>query len=321
MVVGAQRDFVRLASAPSATEQHKVAHTHNTIRDHLESDPSLNKYAIRTYLQGSYHNSTNVTGDSDVDMGCRTDEAFFYDTRWLPTSPRYRNGFQIESLKASIDQQLVAIGSGGFTYGQYRRDVVLSLESEFDGVNDGNKAVTIAANSTRLEADVVPCIEFRLYFPDASGEARYHKGIRFITTKTKEPIVNFPDQHYDNLKNKDQATGGKVKGCIRILKRLRNELEEKGQWDRKRSPSFYLESFVWNAPEKAFEGRYEDVVQNVLLWQYGALKDAKSRGQQPSQLQANSIFPLYGEFFGQKFWNADDAMAFIVAIWGATFPS
>lgn len=320
MAVGTQRDFVRLAAAPSPTEQGKVAHTHTTIREHLESDPSLNKYAVHTYLQGSYHNSTNVSGDSDVDMGCRTDEAFFYDTRLLPSTPRYRNGFQIESLKASVDQSLQALGTG-FTYQQYRRDVRLSLESEYDGVTDGNKAITIAANSTRLEADVVPCIEFRLYVPDASGEATFHKGIRFVTTQTREPVINFPDQHYENLKDKDQANGGKVKGCIRILKRLRNELEDKGKWDRKRSPSFYLESFVWNAPDKSFEGRYEDVVQNVLLWQYGALKDAKSRGQQPSQFQANSIFPLYGEFFGQKFWNADDAMDFIVAIWGATFPS
>jgi len=320
MAVTTQRDFVALALAPSQTEQEKAARTHNMIRGHLESDPWLKKYAIHTYLQGSYANSTNVRGDSDVDMGSRTTQVFYHETRWLPSGPRYRNGLIVESLKDSVDHQLNALGRGGFTYREYRADVLASLQRQYDNVTEGNKAITVAGNTSRLDADVLPCIEFRLYYQNATGDADYHSGILFFTTSS-DRIVNFPEQHYENLKNKDQANNGKVKGCIRILKRLRNELEERGRWDRKRSPSFYLESLVWNAPDGKFEGGYETVVQNVLLHLYHELKAMRERGDASPYRQANKVFPLFGDFFGQTFWNVDDAIAFIEVIWGAAFGS
>ena len=51
--VSTQRDLAALALAPSKTKRDEDAQTHTTIRQYLESDPALKKYALDTYLQGS----------------------------------------------------------------------------------------------------------------------------------------------------------------------------------------------------------------------------------------------------------------------------
>ncbi len=316
MAVRATRDIMALSIAPSATEREKAARTHNMIRQHLESDPALKKYGIDTFLQGSYKNSTNVRGDSDVDLGSETAKVFYYDTDWLPTETRYEYGTPQPSLKESVESSLNALGSGGFTFWEYRADVLASLQREygFTNVVDGNKAITVKGNAFRLDADVLACTTFRQYFKDRDGKAAYHTGISFYT-KANDRIVNFPKQHFENLAEKDQGNDGKVKECIRILKRVRNELEDKGTWDRKRSPSFYLESFVWNAPDNKFVGGYEVMMENVLSYLYHDVKEKKANGKLDTYSQANNIFLL----FHPKFWNTDDALAFIETIWQSIF--
>src|SRR5690349_18287567 len=105
MAVAAKRDLVNLALAPSATEREKAERTHNMIRAHLESDESLKKYRVDTYLQGSYKNSTNVRGDSDVDMGCRTGESFFFELTDLPdTAPQSSYYSSGKSLREQVQE-------------------------------------------------------------------------------------------------------------------------------------------------------------------------------------------------------------------------
>lgn len=314
MTVTAQRDLVTLALAPSQTEREKAERTHNMIRDHLESDSSLAKYHLNTYLQGSYKNSTNVRGDSDVDMGARTSDIFFYDLSELPdeapASGTY--GYAGKSLRARVQE---SISPASYTYREYRRDVYASLMKEYGNVTDGNKAITVAGNTYRLDADVLPCIAMRWYYTTYSGNADYHDGIAFLTSDDKR-IVNFPQQHFDNLGEKDRRNDNKVKGCIRIMKRLRNELEDAGAWDRKRSPSFYLESLIWNAPDSKFEGGgYPIVLQNVLSHLYNDLREKRGTEALRSYMQANKIFVL----FHPEFWNVDDALAFIEVIWQAAY--
>lgn len=314
MAVTAQRDLVALALAPSPTEREKAARTHKIIRDHLETDPALKKYRVDTYLQGSYKNSTNVRGDSDVDMGIFTDQVFIYETAWLPTEPRMVYGRMSKSLKESVDEELDALPRGDFTFNEYRADVLASLRREYgDSVIDGNKAINVLANTYRIDADVLPCIAFRQYHLQGSA-ATYHKGIAFFD-KLGTRHVNFPHQHFDNLSNKDQTSSGKVKGCIRILKRLRNEFEEAGSWDRKRSPSYYLEGLVWNVPDHLFVGGYQTVMFEVLKYLWSDLTEKKDKDGLGTYAQANGIFRL----FSSRCWNVDDALAFIELTWRAIF--
>ncbi len=314
MTVTAQRDLVKLALAPSETESAKAARTHNMIRDHLESDPDLTKYSITTYLQGSYKNSTNVRGDSDVDMGSRSPNSFFYELSDLPDTARTSSvSYGSPSAKSLRAQVQESISPATYSFWDYRRDVFNSLVNEYGDVTDGNKAIRVNGNTYRLDADVLPCLDFRWYY-EASGKAAYHEGIAFLTTTGKR-IVNFPQQHFENLGEKDRRNSNKVKGCIRIMKRLRNELEEAGAWDRKRSPSFYLESLIWNVPDSKFVGGYPAVLQNVLVHLYDDLRAKRGTEALREYMQANNIFVL----FHSEFWNVDDAIAFIELIWRAAY--
>jgi hypothetical protein len=312
MAVTAKRDLASLATAPSETETQKAIRTHNMIRDHLEGDPALSRYSISTYLQGSYKNSTNVRGDSDVDMGSMSEDIFFYDLNDLPSEPvQLPYGAVAKSLREEVQE---SISSASYSYRDYRRDVYASLQSKYGSVEDGNKAIRVDGNTYRLDGDVLPCIGFRMYYKHYLGNAAYHEGIAFLTSSGKR-IVNFPKQHFDNLGRKDRENNHKVKGCVRIIKRLRNELEDAGRWDRKRSPSFYLESLLYNVPNSQFSGGYPAVLQNVLAHLWNDLRDKQAKGNLDSYIQANDIYYL----FHPEFWNADDALAFIDEIWKAAF--
>lgn len=296
-------NLTALAAAPSQTEQDNAARTHRIIREYLESVPSLERYRIDTYLQGSYKNSTNVRGDSDVDIGCRTSQVYVDN---------------VERLQSEQKRQYQAVTSpGSFTYAQYRADVLKALQDKFQfAVHDGNKAIKIDGNTSRLPADVLPCLEYRLYWRYSGYSSDYARGIAFYT-KQHKLLVNFPEQHFDNLTSKHQDTNEKLKGCVRILKRIRNALVDDGRWSKERSPSYYLECLLWNVPTYMFQDRYEVVMSDILSYLWKDITDKKQAGDLSSYMQANNIFVL----FHPEFWNADDALAFIEKVWEAAYES
>ena len=110
-------DLAALAAAPSQTEQDNAARTHRIIREYLESAPSLQRYRIDTFLQGSYKNSTNVRGDSDVDIGSRTSEIYIGN---------------VDKLTEHQERQYQDNTSpGDFSYFEYRADVLKALQDKF----------------------------------------------------------------------------------------------------------------------------------------------------------------------------------------------
>ena len=53
--------------------------THETIRRALESYPWPEGKTHEFFLQGSYSNSTNIRGDSDVDVVLKLNNTFYHD--------------------------------------------------------------------------------------------------------------------------------------------------------------------------------------------------------------------------------------------------
>jgi len=292
----------------------KAGRTHRAIREHLETDDALRRYSIDTFLQGSYKNSTNVRGDSDVDMGSLTTKVFHYKTNWLPTKPRLEYGQMIESMKDTVERSMNSLGSGSFSFAEYRADVFASLRRKYgNSVEDGNKAIKVKGSTYRLDADVLPSVAFRQYYSAGSAPS-YHSGITFFANDGRQH-VNFPHQHFTNLSEKDQRKKGKVKDCIRIVKRLRNEFEDAGEWERSRSPSYYLEGLMWNVPDQHYEGSHDVVLHNALKYLWDDLSDKKQHGGLDSYAQANNVFVL----FHPEFWDVDNALKFIWNIGQAAY--
>lgn len=158
-----------------------------------------------------------------------------------------------------------------YKFSEFVVDVETALVNKFgrDKVTRGNKAFDIHSNSYRIDADVVACFEYRYYYKDGS----FTKGTKFFA-KDGTPVINYPEQHYINGINKNNATGRRFKRVVRILKRLKIKMVEDGIQGLDNISSFLIECLVWNAQDRCFnQPTYTDDVHNVLVNLYQFTKD------------------------------------------------
>ena len=103
---------------------------------------------------------------------------------------------------------------------------------------------------------------------------------RSYLTMASHRIENYPERlvdywpssplHYENGIAKNDQTSRRFKGIVRILKKLRIELEDAGNAAAAAIPGYLVECLVWNSPNWCFgHNSWEDRVQSVLryLWQ------------------------------------------------------
>lgn len=160
------------------------------LNDH--SSPYYPK-SFEIFLQGSYKNTTNVYGDSDVDVVIRLDSVFYTDLYFLNDEEKARHNAQrtpgeysLEEFKASVLSWLIK---------KYGSDV-----------NPGTKAIFIKGNGTRRDADVLACAKLRRYFTfPAYGDPVFVDGICFFLPNGTR-IENFPERHSENCSTKHQDT-------------------------------------------------------------------------------------------------------------------
>jgi hypothetical protein len=209
------------------------------------------------YLQGSYKNSTNVRGDSDVDIIVQLNETFTSDVSHLDAVQLRR--YQAEWSPAS------------YSWSEFRRDVLDALRSSFGtaAVRERNKCITVLASSSRLSADVVVAIQHRRYtrFSSAYDQA-YHEGIAFWTQRNTRRIENWPKQHHNNgvAKNRPMQTNGRYKPAVRMFKNARSAAEDRGLLAAVDAPSYFAECLIYNVPGSRFGSRNTDAYAGALEW-------------------------------------------------------
>jgi len=133
-------------------------------------------------------------------------------------------------------------------------------------VTRGNKAFDIHANTYRVDADVIPTFEYRWYtgYFNNDRSYQYHSGVAFFPDNGNR-IINWPQQTYDNGVERNHATARRYKRVIRILKRLRNAMQDDKVAAAKNIESFLIECLVWNASLEAFQhDAYTDDVRYVI---------------------------------------------------------
>ncbi len=168
------------------------------------------------------------------------------------------------------------IQDAGYSFSQFKDELEEALVNHFgrSAVKRGNKAFNIRENTYHVEADVVPLVEFRHYWEyDA-----YRAGVALISDDGRR-IENYPERlvdnwpptplHYENGNSKNTATTRRYRGLVRILKKIRNEMESADSSSAKAIPGYLLECMTWNVPNVTFAGASWDArVQAVLrhLW-------------------------------------------------------
>lgn len=244
--------FGSWAAAPSKTETDKIENAIAAIKKALAADTKVASVS-RAFVQGSYRNRVNVRQDSDVDIGVLyTGNVFLAD---------YPNG------KGHADFGNV---SATYSYADFKNDIGKALINHFGSahVSRGDKAFDIHENTYRVDADVVPLLVHRRYREDGTyicgTELQPDSGGRIFNWPERlYDTHEWPRQHYENGNAKNDETGRAYRGVVRIVKKLRNVMNEEGLAEAKPIKGFNVECLVWNAPNSCFKHNtwHEDVTE------------------------------------------------------------
>jgi hypothetical protein len=232
--------------------------THKSVRHALDQYDWPDWVRYKPFLQGSYKNHTNIHGDSDVDTIIRLDSVY------------RKNLSALTEAQKVVYRKRASYASNSL--GDFRERVVEALRDHYndDGIladdHVSEKDKCIAVETPYLDADVVVCQKFRLYYSTDDSDPEgfdYVTGIRFETRSGNE-IINFPRQHYQNGTDKHQSTNQRFKPMVRCFKNARTHLVEKREIPEDLAPSYFIECLVYNAPDDCFKQSYRDSFEAII---------------------------------------------------------
>lgn len=271
--------------------------TYESLKNALGAQAStIRQKGYELYLQGSYKNSTNIRGDSDVDVVVQLNDTFQYDLSSLTQNEKY------------LFEQAFP-GNATYTWDNFRADVLASLRAYYGSaaVTEGHKSLKVAGGNGRLPADVVPALLYRKYQSFLGVQQQYYvEGISFFTQPDRQKIINFPKPHYDNgvTKNGTSRTNGWYKPTVRVVKNARTYMIDHGTLADGLVPSYFLECMIYNVPDAQFGATYQATFCNLVNWLNNAALD--------TFVCQNGQLPLFGPT--QQQWNTAAARTFIQAL-------
>jgi hypothetical protein len=283
------------AQSPSETELEKAKNAERVIRKAIDASEDLADLSLVVFAQGSYRNRTNVRQDSDVDICVLSSDFLFPDYTLTPGLTDADTGLEDST----------------YTYSMYRDALHDALVSYLggNGVTRGKKAFDVHANTYRLDADVVACFEFRQYQQDEDETYSFESGTCFVPDGG-QLIHNWPQQNYDNGTLKNEQSERFYKPCVRIFKHLRNEMLDVGFGSATATPSFLLESMLYNLPNEAFlEPSWTKTLRGILV-RLDELLDSDEAARE--MVEVNELKYL---FRGGQPWTLAQAQAFVVDAW------
>lgn len=250
--------------------------TYEAIKNLIERELGYN-YDI--FLQGSYHNTTHVKENSDIDI------VVIDKNLTINNSPLrlYGNIGDLQNFKSRL-----------FYHIQYQNNFTFEL---------GNKTIKYAGNNYYVEADIVPCAYYREY-------SSFQVGTIIYDTDSEKYFINYPRQHYDNGVQKSNSTNDNFKKTVRMFKNARNYAVKKHILSSEDiAPSYFLECLIYNVPNIYFLGNESSIFLNVLKWLYNHKSNLANLKCQ------NGIQKLFGNpdtsSITYNKWNTANANTFI----------
>lgn len=103
-------------------------------------------------------------------------------------------------------------------------------------------------------------------------------------------IINYPEQHIKLGIAKNKVTKYNFKKCVRIIKSMREDMEESGYTISSKISSFGLESLLWNVDVSAYT-KYSSILRYTFDEVVSFLKNDFSNFD--GYTEANGIKPLF----------------------------
>lgn len=221
--------------------QDAAKRTYASVGQALDHSRRLQGYSFEVFLQGSYANSTNIRGDSDVDVVAMLRSVYIPDTSLLSPAEKANEGRR-------------GGGPATMTLDDFRRDAHAALNDYYGAarVHSKDKCLQIDGKNGYLDADVVPAYQVRRYtsYP-AHDYPAWIEGIQ-IRPLSGGSIVNYPKEHKENGETKNLNCAGKYKQAVRQVKRLAVHAADKGLFASGAVPGYVLECMTFNVPNGRF---------------------------------------------------------------------
>ncbi len=274
----------------SATEQDKQDRTERMIREAIKEHSAFDGCNLSIYAKGSYANNTNVKADSDVDIAVQCSEAVYWD----------------EATKGAHPPS----GSYGgiWTPAKLREELEGALEVKFPGQVDssGSTAFRIQSGTARVEADVVPCFDYRYYF----SSSNYREGTK-VFKKNGKSLENYPKQQLEKGREKNTRTKQYYKKAVRIMKRVENAMVTDGV--HREVPSFFVECLVYNCPDRVFiEPTWTKTIEGIIVHIWQELEGTEPSIESERWLEVSECKYL---FHSAQDWSRQDGRDFVKSAW------
>ena len=175
------------------------------------------------------------------------------------------------------------------------------------GKNSSNKA-TNRSSCCRILPGWPPMSWCAIRIVRYSGYGRFVEGIAFTALRDNVRIVNYPKKHYDNGAAKSRYTRDRYKRTVRMFKNARNRLESDNLIGKNLAPSYFIECLLYNAPDRAFQPRFQDTYCSIVNWINSATLDGL--------VCQNEQHHLFGNHAQQ--WSTSDARTLcqgLISLW------
>lgn len=198
--------------------------------------------------------------------------------------------------------------AGPWTPAKLRAEVTAALKAKFGADVDasGSTAIQVHSSTSRVEADVVPCFDYRYY----QTGTQYLSGAKVFKTDGTF-VVNYSARQLEYGTEKNNATNYAYKKVVRILKRVENAMVSTGRHGE--VPSFFIECLVFNCPDSLFSrstwtARVKGVLEHIIV---------NTKGPEPTDssrcwLEVNRAKYLFAP---KQKWTREDARHFALAAW------
>jgi hypothetical protein len=286
----------------SDTEETKIGRAWSNVETAISDNHWLNEQGVRIAPQGSYHNNTNVRTEADIDLRA---VHRLLKVEYAPDVVQEAARGCLGDSDSSLTFQHI--------FGRMRSELSGDLSRSFGPGNVvvGKKAIRIKGiTGSRAEVDVVPAVGFQYVAWDRTLSRYFTTGGITILSTDNAWTLNFPEQHTANGNAKRDRTRHRFKKVVRILKRMRADMNDRGILTVS-VPSFLVECLVYLVEDWYFladgDDRYSRV-RRVSLRIQELLSDPVAAH---SLREMNEVKLLFHP--GQA-WTYSDALVFANAV-------
>lgn len=295
--------FEHWERSESNAETQRIERARDMVRDVLGKNHWIRGEGVKVIAQGSFTNRTNARLEADIDLRVQHPDIWIDYAQGVDVATAYRQGqyFGTGRSYAAINTTM-------------RHVIVSGLIDAFGALNidaTGNKAIRVKGlTGSRSEVDVVPALTLHRIMGTTLLGSVTHKGVAILSRDGISWTFNYPDQHAENGKLKRLSTGLQFKRVVRIVKRLRTDMKERGV-TAANVPSFLIECLIYLVEDSYFtaetDDRY-DRVRRVL----SRLSQRLAGSLEPFGFtEINGVKPLFN---GAQQWTLQTARRFVGAM-------